>query len=79
MKLQEHTRNQKRMYRIHKQEERIHDQELMIGKLQEENKQLKEDIKFCLRSIKQEMEMSKDERTRNEMSSCYEILKRWDK
>lgn len=42
MKLQEHTRNQKRMYRIHKQEERIHDLELMIGKLQQENIILKE-------------------------------------
>lgn len=41
MKLKEHTRNQKRMYRIHKQDEKIHDLELMIGKLQQENKQLK--------------------------------------
>lgn len=41
MKLKKHTRNQKRMYRIHKQDEKIHDLELMIGKLQQENKQLK--------------------------------------
>lgn len=41
MKLKEHTRNQKRMYRIHKQDEKIHDLELMIGKLQQESKQLK--------------------------------------
>lgn len=41
MKLKEHTRNQKRMYRIHKQNEKIHDLELMTGKLQQENKQLK--------------------------------------
>ena len=47
--------------------------------LNEENKQLKEDISFCLHSIKQEMEMSIDSRTRNEMTSCYEILKRWNK
>lgn len=40
MKLKEHTRNQKRMYRIHKQDEKIHDLELIIGKLQQENKQL---------------------------------------
>lgn len=26
-----------------------------------------------------EMNMSKDERTRKEMTSCYEILKRWNK
>ena len=41
MKFKEHTRNQKRMYRIHKQDEKIHDLELMIGKLQQENKKLK--------------------------------------
>ena len=46
-------------------------------KLQQENKELKEDISFCLHSIKQEMEMSTDSRTRNEMTSCYDILKRW--
>ena len=45
----------------------------------EENQELKEDISFCLHSIKQEMEMSIDSRTRNEMTSCYEILKRWNK
>ena len=48
-------------------------------KLQQENQELKEDISFCLHSIKQEMEMSTDSRTRNEMTSCYEILKRWSK
>lgn len=47
--------------------------------LQQENKELKEDISFCLHSIKQEMEMSTDSRTRSEMTSCYEILKRWNK
>ena len=40
-----------------------------------ENQKLKEDINFCLHSIKQEMNMSKDERTRKEMSTCYTILK----
>ena len=48
-----------------------------IKELQQENKQLKEDISFCLHSIKQEMEMSTDSRTRKEMTTCYEILKRW--
>ena len=33
-----------------------------------------EDIKFCLHSIKQEYEMSTDERTRNEMESCVQIF-----
>lgn len=40
-----------------------------------ENQKLKEDINFCLHSIKQEMDMSKDERTRKEMYTCYTILK----
>ena len=50
-----------------------------IEELKKENQELKEDISFCLHSIKQEMEMSIDSRTRNEMTSCYEILKRWNK
>lgn len=45
--------------------------------LVEENEKMKEDILFCLRSIKQEMEMSTDSRTRSEMESCYEILKKY--
>ena len=53
--------------------------EQLIEQLQQENQELKEDISFCLHSIKQEMEMSTDSRTRNEMTSCYEILKRWNK
>lgn len=47
--------------------------------LQKENWALKEDIKFCLHSIKQEMELSKDSRTRSEMNDCYQILKGWVK
>ena len=50
-----------------------------MKQLQQENQELKEDISFCLHSIKQEMEMSTDSRTRSEMTSCYDILKRWDK
>lgn len=50
MKLKEHTRNQKRMYRIHKQDDKIHDLELMISKLQQENKQLKERMEYLERS-----------------------------
>lgn len=42
-----------------------------------ENQQLKEDISFCLESIKQEMEMSTDSRTKQEMLSCYQILSKW--
>lgn len=39
-----HTRNQKRMYRIHKQEEKIHDLELLTGTLQQKNQKYKEVI-----------------------------------
>ena len=46
-------------------------------KIKEENKKLKEDISFCLKSIKQEMEMSTDSRTKQEMLSCYQILSKW--
>lgn len=52
MKLKEHTRNQKRMYRIHKQDEKIHDLELMIGKLQQENKKLKEGLDETILRLK---------------------------
>lgn len=50
-----------------------------ILKLQQENQELRECIKFCLKSIEQEMEVSTDSRTRNEMKNCYEILRRWNK
>ena len=48
-----------------------------INNLQQQNQQLKEDISFCLKSIKQEMEMSIDSRTKQEMLSCYQILSKW--
>ena len=47
--------------------------------LKKQKDELKEDISFCLKSVKQEMEMSTDSRTRGEMKSCYEILERWNK
>ena len=43
-KFKPHTRNQRIMYRIHKQEERIYDLELLVGSLQRENKKLKEQL-----------------------------------
>lgn len=43
-KLKSHTRNQRRMYRIHKQEEKIHNLELLIGFLQQENQELKKQL-----------------------------------
>lgn len=46
-------------------------------KLEKENKKIKEDILFCLKSIEQEMKMSIDSRTKQEMLSCYQILNEW--
>lgn len=48
MEIKEHTRNQKRMYRIHKQEEKIQNLELLIGKLQRENDKLKKQYEKVL-------------------------------
>ena len=48
-----------------------------ILRLDGENQKLKEDISFCLKSIEQEMKMSIDSRTRQEMKSCFQILKEW--
>ena len=42
--------------------------------LENEVERLKENIAFCLHSIKQEMKMSTDSRTRKEMETCYKIL-----
>ena len=57
--------------------DKIHAQITEIEQLKNENQQLKEDISFCLKSIKQEMEMSTDSRTKQEMLSCYQILSKW--
>ena len=85
MKLKEHTRNQKRMYRIHKQDEKIHDLELMIGKLQQENKQLKNNwnkLKKYIRGTKlKEFEKSYGKRngrtfTQAEIVVCNMILEK---
>ena len=51
--------------------------EILLKANVEENQKLKEDISFCLKSIEQEMKMSTDSRTRQEMLSCYQILKEW--
>ena len=65
-------------------EDVIQDMMLDINSIKEKDKEierlnniideLKEDIEFCLKSIKQEYEMSTDERTRIEMESCKQIL-----
>lgn len=53
MKIKEHTRNQKRMYRIHKQEEKIQELELLVGKLQRENDKLITQQKEFIRYLKE--------------------------
>lgn len=66
MKLKEYTRNQKRMYRIHKQDEKIHDLELMIGKLQQENKKLNSAIQTYDILLKSNIEENKQLQERME-------------
>lgn len=56
---------------------KIQKQEKTIEKIKAENELMREDIEFCLRSIDQERKMSKDEKIRSELTSCYNILKRW--
>ena len=56
--LKSHTRNQRRMYRIHKQEEKIHDLELLVGSLQQENQKYKEVIDKATEYINGAYEMA---------------------
>ena len=64
---------------LEQENEKLHHYKTLYQSLKKQKDELKEDILFCLKSIKQEMEMSKDSRTRGEMKSCYEILERWNK
>lgn len=57
----------------------INQYENYITVLKQYNVKMREDISFCLRSIEQEMNLSTDSRTRQEMSSCYQILREWRK
>ena len=63
---------------LEQENEKLHHYKTLYQSLKKQKEDLKEDISFCLKSIKQEMEMSKDSRTRGEMKSCYEILERWN-
>lgn len=67
MERKEHTRNQKRMYRIHKQEEKIQELELLVGKLQQENDKLKEQQKKFIKYLEDELD-----RLARECSQIYE-------
>ena len=67
MKIKEHTRNQKRMYRIHKQEEKIQSLELLVGKLQRENDKLITQQKGFINYLEDEKD-----RLARECSNIYE-------
>ena len=54
--MSEHTRNQKRMYRIHKQEEKILEQKLMISSLQQKVEQLEKENKILKDTILKALE-----------------------
>ena len=64
---------------LKKENEKNKHYKTLYRSLKKQKDELKEDISFCLKSIKQEMEMSTDSRTRGEMTSCYEILGKWNK
>lgn len=62
-----------------RKEEKIYEQYDEIVGLDTKIDKMIEDINFCLHSIKQEMKLSKDERTRSEMTNCYKILSVYEK
>ena len=64
--------------KLQQENKKLHHYKTLYQSLKRQKEDLKEDISFCLKSIKQEMEMSTDSRTRQEMKSCYEILERWN-
>ena len=64
---------------LQQENKKLHHYKTLYQSLKKQKDELKEDISFCLKSIKQEMEMSTDSRTRQEMKSCCEILERWNK
>ena len=67
--------------KLQQENKKLHHYKTLYQSLKRQKEDLKEDISFCLKSIKQEMEMSTDSRTRGEMKSCYEICKElgWNK
>lgn len=82
MKIKEHTRNQKRMYRIHKQEEKIQELELLVGKLQQENDKLKEQQKKFIKYLEDEIQSCEAVsdllfNSNKEMKVYEEILKKY--
>ncbi len=63
-----HTRNQRRMYRIHKLEEKVHNQDLLIGSLQSQLKAKEEVIKEAKEKLKNYITFCK-----NDSQGAYEM------
>ena len=57
---------------------RLKAQQNEIERLRKENQQLKEDIKFCINTMKNEYECT-DKRTNRELHTMVEILEKWTK
>ncbi len=81
-KIKSHTRNQRRMYRIHKQEEKIHDLELLAGSLQQENQKYKavidkviEEIAIIIRDCEESNEEDDLGLSLNDLNYILDILK----
>lgn len=78
--VKEHTRNQKRMYRIHKLEEKVHNQDLLVGSLRQENQQLKDKIEKAFKIVDDKLtnlnlEYGVNNEFREEYDELYELLK----
>lgn len=77
MILKEHTRNQKRMYRIHKLEEQIEKNKYIIGKQQQQITQLTNnwnELEEWLQNEYNEWSTVDDEIIRAEARQCIEVL-----
>lgn len=64
--MREHTRNQRRMYRIHKQDEKILEQELIISSLQNQLQQKENIIKEVRNWVNSTIDIIKQQPTGND-------------
>lgn len=72
MIIKEHTRNQKRMYRIHKMEEQIEKDKYIIGTQQQEIERLNKELE----ELKHIMYMIRDDNGLNHLW-CKDIVLEW--
>lgn len=61
MIVNQHTRNQKRMYRIHKLEEKIHNQDLLIGSLKQRINKANNELITLIQIINEQPSNNKEE------------------